>query len=241
MHNGCHCTADPTPPLLLLLCSHTLQTVDAVNSKLLYVCEGLTANANEISSGVAPSQQDSSISLAQAFSLSSRPESKFKIFLDFDGHSTVGTSWNAALGQSVIVTPPYDKDGIPATFSPNELSDIVAVWREVSEDYAMFDVDITTADPGAALIGNGIRVAIGGSYNDWYGRPAGGVAYVNSWGWSSQEPCFIFPQNLGPNWAPYMAAAASHEVRGRLQVGGHTNSTHLTNIHKCAHQLCLSY
>ena len=37
----------------------------------------------------------------------------------------------------------------------------------MSEDYAIFDVDVTTEDvPDSALIGKGIRVAIGGSSFD---------------------------------------------------------------------------
>jgi hypothetical protein len=184
----------------------------------MYICEGLAVNSSEISSGVAPSQQDASISLAQAFSLSSRPESKYKIFLDFDGHITTGTDWNTAYGRDPIVTPPFNKDSDPTTFSAGELSDIVAIWRSVSEDYAMFDVDVTTADPGAALIGNGIRVAIGGDGLDWYPRRVGGLAYVNSFGSPRQEPCFAFAINLANN-TKFMSDAISHEV-------GHTLGLH---------------
>jgi hypothetical protein len=82
----------------------------------------------------------------------------------------------------------------------------------------MFDVDVTTADPGAALIGNGIRVAIGGSYSDWYNATAGGVAYINSFGSPKQEPCFIFADNLSKD-VKYMSVAISHEV-------GHTLGLH---------------
>jgi hypothetical protein len=170
------------------------QAIDAVNTALLFACEGLTAKT-EVAGGIAPSVSDSTITLAQAFSLSSRPTSTKKIFLDFDGHTTTGTMWNGVSGAS-IVSPPYNKDGIDG-FSPSELSDIVAIWRAVSEDYSMFDVDVTTADPGAAaLANNGVRVVIGGSSMDWYNAQVGGVAYVSSFG--RVEPAFVFPQQLGP-------------------------------------------
>lgn len=191
-----------------------LQGVDAVNTALLYQCKGLTANvsAAELAAGNIPSAGDPvQLTSAQAFSLSSRPGAVKRMFLDFDGHTTTGTNWNSLVGRDSIVTPPYDKDGSPSTWSADELRDIYAIWRAVSEDFAAFDVDVTTADPGeAALAGNGIRVAIGGSYSDWYGNPAGGVAYVGSFGVGI--PCFIFPLNLGPNYAKYVWEAVSHEI-----------------------------
>lgn len=59
------------------------------------------------------------------------------------------------------------QDGSPTTWSASELSDILAIWRAVSEDFAPWDVDVTTEDPGAAYLGvNGIRAAIGGAFGD---------------------------------------------------------------------------
>lgn len=59
------------------------------------------------------------------------------------------------------------QDGSPSTWSAAELADIVAIWRSVAEDFAPFDVDITTEDPGdVVMAANSTRVAIGGSYND---------------------------------------------------------------------------
>jgi hypothetical protein len=65
-------------------------------------------------------------------------------------------------------------------------------------DYAAFDVDVTTLDPGdAALEGIGQRAVIGGASSDWYGT-AGGIAYVNSFGRRGM-PCYVFSASLGPN------------------------------------------
>jgi hypothetical protein len=78
-------------------------------------------------------------------------------------------------------------------------------------DYAPFDVDVTTEDPGeAALRGDGIRVVIGGSSADWYGDAAGGVAWVGSFG--SEQPAFVWPALLGPFKVKYVADAAAHEA-----------------------------
>jgi hypothetical protein len=59
------------------------------------------------------------------------------------------------------------QDGNPTSWSTAELSDILAIWRGVAEDFSPWDVDVTTEDPGDAyLAANGIRAVIGGSYAD---------------------------------------------------------------------------
>eukprot|EP00882_Tetradesmus_deserticola_P002926 GHRQ01003109.1.p1 GENE.GHRQ01003109.1~~GHRQ01003109.1.p1 ORF type:complete len:233 (+),score=24.73 GHRQ01003109.1:120-818(+) len=62
-----------------------------------------------------------SISITEAFKLSSRPGSKFKIVLDFDGNTLVNSQWNQYQNLDKIVTGPYDKDSNPATFSAAEI------------------------------------------------------------------------------------------------------------------------
>jgi hypothetical protein len=80
-------------------------------------------------------------------------------------------------------------------------------------------VNVTTQDPGtAALIKSGsgdaawgIRVVIGGN-GSWYGSGYGGVAYRNSFNYSSDTPTFVFEDNLGNGHDKYTAEAISHEV-----------------------------
>jgi hypothetical protein len=55
-----------------------------------------------------PSTLDAPITKAQAFSLHSRPAATRKLLLDFDGHITRGTAWNAAYGRSTITSRAYD-------------------------------------------------------------------------------------------------------------------------------------
>jgi hypothetical protein len=62
-----------------------------------------------------------------------------------------------------IVTPAYDTDGNPATFSADELGSILAIWRGVSEDYAPFDVDVTTEEPVGLPLSQWVRAVIGGT------------------------------------------------------------------------------
>ena len=91
------------------------------------------------------------------------------------------------------------------------------IWYRVSEDYMPFNVNVTTLEPtleqlmkdGSDDVSYGIRVAIGGD-NSWYSSGAGGVAYVGSFHWTSDTPCYIFAKNVA---APKSTAAAiTHEV-----------------------------
>lgn len=171
---------------------------------------------------LAPAMPDPApSSLPQAASglplLHSRPAASHKIFLDFDGHNASGTSWNYLAGRAVITTPAYAHSD---TFTPSEQADVIAIWRAVSEDFSPFNVDVTTEDPGPdalRLTGGydsafGVRVCIGGSSWEWYGRALAGAAYLGSFSWDSDTPAYVFPQQLGPRSAKYVWEAVSHVV-----------------------------
>lgn len=186
----------------------------------LYICGHGPAAAPTVGDDTEPFVGVAPLPLDQTFKLHTRPGARRVIFLDFDGHTTRGTSWNSSFaGGADIVTPPYDTDGNPAAFSDAERRAIQDIWLRVAEDFAPFDVDVTTEDPGVANIVRsgstdtiwGIRVCVGGSSADWLGQSAGGIAYINSFGTSSDTPCFVFPRSLGNN-AKYIAEATSHEV-----------------------------
>jgi hypothetical protein len=82
---------------------------------------------------------------SDAFVLHSRPSAAKTLFLDFDGTS-VGSWANTAqpVGSSVIG---FDVDGQPTTFTPAELTFIRDTWLAVAEDFAPFDLDVTTQQP----------------------------------------------------------------------------------------------
>lgn len=86
--------------------------------------------------------------------LSSRPEANISIYLDFNGEDVEGTVWNqnpsppyAFDNPTVYNCRPYDKDGDESTFSVSEQNDIEYIWKEVCEDFAGFNVNITTIKP----------------------------------------------------------------------------------------------
>ena len=81
------------------------------------------------------------------------------------------------------MSPPFDTDGNPSSFNPAEHEAIQNVFVQMAEDYAPFDVDVTTEEPLVDDLINqgdpdqrwGIRVVFGGSSSDWFGSAAGGL------------------------------------------------------------------
>lgn len=150
---------------------------------------------------------------ADALNLNSKAGASKTIFLDFDGNVLSGGSpWGA------VSTPAFSQDADPA-FSDSELATIENIWKRVAEDFAPFDVNVTTKDPGVDALtakrGNdkawGVRVCIGGSSYDWYGYGAGGVAKIGTFKAQKETPVFVFAENLYDN-EKFIAEACSHEV-----------------------------
>lgn len=56
------------------------------------------------------------------------------------------------------------------------------MFRAVAEDYAPFDVDITTEDPSLTNtpLSDWVRAAIGGSSTTYFGAGYGGIAYLSA-------------------------------------------------------------
>lgn len=182
----------------------------------------------------APTNPDGSVNtfstLAEAdtFVLHSRPGASRVIYLDFDGETVSGTAWNASYNAKAdFYAAPYDTDGSPATFSANEKSVIRSVWQRVAEDYAPFDVDITTAAPPLAAIDRtgttdqqfGTRLLVTSTATIYSSCRCGGIAYLSVFGAASNhqyyQPAFVFQKGVGSG-AKGIAEAASHEVGHNL-------------------------
>lgn len=143
---------------------------------------------------------------------SSLPGANHTIYLDFDGHVTENTPWNSGWGVASINSPAYDIDANPDVFSTTELARIGEVFQRVSEDFIPFQVNVTTVDPGVEALRKtgatdtqwGVRVVI---TKDTVGFGGGGIAYVDSFTWDTDSPCFVFLTS-----AKSVAEAVSHET-----------------------------
>ncbi len=148
-----------------------------------------------------------------AFDLHSLPGADHTIYLDFDGHTTTGTTWNSAYNLPTIVSPPYDIDGSADTWSATEISRIALAWAYVAEDFAPFDVDVTTEEPPTADLMRsgsgdtrwGVRVVV--TKDTWASCGCGGHAYIGAFDDPTDEPAFVYNSSLTG-----VAEASSHEV-----------------------------
>ncbi len=186
-----------------------------IHGRLLYVCENDPLQPEAPTVPAEGSVLEGPLPYDQTFLLHSRPGVKRVIYLDFDGHVTTGTPWNSGRGD--IVSAPFDLDGNPSSWSTGEQDVIQYIWQRVAEDFAPFEVDVTTQDPGIEGLRKtsssdeyyGQRVVI--SPTNWYSTSAGGVAYIGAFNWSSDTPCYAFTAQLA-NGEKYIAEAASHET-----------------------------
>lgn len=178
-----------------------------------------TDNAENLSTNPA-------MSATEVFQLHSKPGSSQVVYLDFDGHTMEGTAWNVNR-EPVLVALPFDpsqNDSPPtvANFTQDELNRIAEIWHRMSEDFAAFDIDVTTEEPDVFTPTTG-RVLFTLD-TDAYGasmpsRGAGGVAWVNPWGRSNYatyySPALVYYKNLQGS-ATYNAEAGSHELGHNL-------------------------
>jgi hypothetical protein len=167
----------------------------------------------------------------------SRPGATRRVYLDFNGGIVSGTAWNTSEGVSSWDVKVWSQDADRTTFNDSEQAWMKRVWQRVAEDYAPFDVDVTTDtayDPdnytgnkdyvGWLLIcestdNNGVALPHSGS---------GGVAYVGVFGNSTYSP------NYQPAWVnstngggseSIIAEAASHEMGHNMGLSHDGTST----------------
>lgn len=89
-------------------------------------------------------------SLSRTFQLESRPGARLTIFLKFTGTTLTGSAFNADFGLPTIPVPPFSlAPPADTAFSDYELGEIQRAWQVVSEDFAPFDVNVTTRTPTA--------------------------------------------------------------------------------------------
>jgi len=131
------------------------------------------------------------------------PYGKWTIFLDFDGDYVNTIYWNR--GAPLILSG--------SGLGPVEINNIT---DSVAKDYEQFGNIIVTTDSTvyeAASILRRQRVVITQDWEFFCGpNPcAGGVAYIGSFTWGEDVPCFVFSRALNYR-QKLIAEACSHEV-----------------------------
>lgn len=120
------------------------------------------------------------------------------ILLDFDGHTVSGTPWN--YNGAFVCSP--------ANLSAVAMGSIV---DRIENDFAPFYITVTTDEAvyNAANPSRRTRVILTETW-EWFGQ-AGGTAFIGSFTWGDNTPCFVFSSLLGYN-EKQIAEAASHEA-----------------------------
>jgi hypothetical protein len=121
-------------------------------------------------------------------------------------------------GRTLIPAVAFSTDSDYSTFSDAEQATIKQVWQRVAEDYAPFNIDVTTERP--ATFGTRTAHAVITRNTDANGidnpsSSAGGVAYVNVFGnfnYATYRPGWIYFNNLGGSQSS-IAEAVSHSIR----------------------------
>jgi VCBS repeat-containing protein len=176
---------------------------------------GLTAATNVPTASTT--SNIASVDLSKAFKLHSNPNAKHTIYLDFDGNVTQNNYLNNIYGAQII-SPAYDTDGNTAFFSNSELQSIIGAWQQVAEDFAPFDINVTTEAPsdddllksGTNDTRWGLRVVVTQNINLYnnsvlYPNVGGFAPQFNSFNTSLNSPAFVFSVN-------HIGLTTSHEV-----------------------------
>jgi hypothetical protein len=99
--------------------------------------------------------------------LASKPNAAATLLLDFNGHFE--DAWENSRGEfEDIETPAFNLEGLAGLFSQREQEIIRQAWAVVAEDFAPFDINVTTIEPANPDHAMVTRVAIGGHPSDWY-------------------------------------------------------------------------
>ena len=157
-------------------------------------------------------------SVDEALSLHSRPGSDKVVYLNFEGEAShTDTRWS----QSSFSLPAFSADSDVNKFSEAELLVIRQVWQATAEDFATFDIDVTTEKPAAAQLiradladlNYGTTVTFTSRW-PWSDCKCGGMATVGTFnrvGQPATTSAFVITSAAGTS-PRALALVASHEA-----------------------------
>jgi hypothetical protein len=149
---------------------------------------------------------------AQIPVLNSRSTSSAVIYLDFDGHTDNSGYWDDA---SIVAAAP--------TITSAQITEI---FRRVSEDFAPFNINITTELAKYNNAAVSLRQRVVFTPTNYFYLDVGGVANLGSFG-IGERPCWVFYRS---SWNPkFGAEAASHEIGHTLGLNHQSEFNSLCN------------
>jgi subtilisin-like proprotein convertase family protein len=178
----------------------------------------LSAASNKIASAIptAPvggssstGQSGATVALTNLPLLNSLPGAPVSVILKVDGYTDNDPGWISFRdsGSGPIVTPAFDLDGDATTFNTEELRQIQEIWYRVAEDFAPFNVNVTTVAPTTLNDLEHVMVVIGG--DGAWAPPAGGWGALDGFSTSGANTNYVFSELF---FNPHqIASASSHE------------------------------
>ncbi len=143
--------------------------------------------------------------------------SRYVIYLNFLGGNISGTAWNTYGGAPMYDALPYMLDSDRA-FSTTEQTMMGNIWRRVAEDFAPWQIDVTTERPATMTSTTTNAMITSHMSASGLAMPApnaGGVAYLDIFGYSDfayYSPAFVYYDNLMRGREDVVAEATTHEV-----------------------------
>lgn len=161
----------------------------------------------------------SAVDTSKTFLLHSRAGARRTIYLNFKGATLTNTVWV----EGSFKAPAFSLDSNLGAFSAKEHKMIQGIWRRVAEDYAPFEVDVTTEAPSRGKLTRsstadlvyGTTVLITRS-EGLYSCSCGGVSYIGVFDdiGDDYKPALVFYDMLSGE--KNLAEAASHEAGHNL-------------------------
>jgi len=181
----------------------------------IYYADTFMTDTSAKADGAAASSMPG-VTAKNVFKLHSQPGAANTIFVDFDGATISGKAWNKQVKTSSLQAKPYDTDGNPESLSASEVSSMAEIWERIAEDFAPFDVDVTTEDP--KQYGQNVAWVLITDSEPRGKQPlpsptAGSTTYMNVFGYPQAgyySPALIYHNNLGS--ASAIAEASSHSI-----------------------------
>ena len=128
------------------------------------------------------------------------------LLLDFNGEFVNGTVWNIYINCA--------NSGLSET-------QIQSVVSRVKYDFSQFGLEVTTDESVFNTYPQNKRRRCIVTTTAFYGN-VGGVAYINSFNWFDDTPCFVFSGLLSYN-SKYISDAGSHELGHTLGLRHHSD------------------